>query len=125
MKLDKIYIKDAVRIRKEYISSLTNILQQEDILNNNKSDIDKIRADMENIVESDNHDVTKRLKLNEELSKIDKIVKDIQSNIKPHYDKIESLRVDADKLYTSIKERYPDITEEDIKKQIAPYINFK
>ena len=77
MKLDKLHIKDAVRIRREYIAALSNILLQEDVLNKNKSEIDKIRVDMENIVESDSNDVTKRLKLNEKLGKMDKIIKDV------------------------------------------------
>jgi len=125
MKLDKIYINEAIRIRGEYMTSLKNILKEEGALNIKKSEIDNIQDGMEKMVESDMHDVTKRLKLNEQLIKIERIIKNIQGKIKPHYDNIENLRVDADRLYTSIKEKYPNVTENDIKEQIAPYIDFK
>lgn len=125
MKLDKIYISEAVRIRQEYVGSLKNILKEEDILNEKKSEITKIQNSMEDVVESDMNDITKRLRLNEQLIKIERIIKNIQEKISPHYENIEKLRDDADKLYTSIKEKYPNISEDEIKEQIAPYINFK
>lgn len=125
MTLDKIYINEAIRIRSEYMASLKNILKEEDSLNLKKSEIDNIQNVMEEMVESDMHDVTKRLRLNEQLIKIERIVKDIQDKIRPHYNNIEKLRIDADRLYTSIKEKYPNVTENEIKEQIAPYIDFK
>jgi len=125
MKLDQTYINEAIRIRQKYVVSIKNILKEEDILKQKKSDIYNIRDGMENIVESDIHDITKRLKLNKELNKIERIIKTIQDKIRPHYENIEQVRKDADKLYSSIKEKYPNITEDDIKKQITPYIQFK
>lgn len=126
MKLDQVYINEAIRIRKEYIRSLKNIVKEEDTLLENKNKVENIKNNMENVVDdSDMNDITKRLKLNNDLIKIEKIIKDIQSKVKPHYDKIENLRMDADKLYNSIKEKYPNITENEIKKQISPYLQFK
>lgn len=125
MKLDNIYVKDAIRIRQQYLSSLKNILKEEDVLNQKKSEIEKIKDGMGIIVNGDLHDTTKTLKLNVQLIKIERIIKDIQNKIRPHYESIEKLRKDADKLYTSIKEKYPNVTEDEIKEQISPYIQFK
>jgi len=125
MKLDQIYINEAIRIRQEYMGSIKNILREENILKQKKSEIDNIQNGMEEIVESDIHDITKRLKLNEELIKIERIIRIIQEKIRPHYENIEQLRKDADNLFTSITEKYPNITKDDIEEQIAPYIQFK
>ncbi len=124
MKLDNTYIGEAVRIRRKYVNSLNNILKEEDSLKQKKSEIEKIKDSMGTLIEGDLHDVTKRLKLNEHLIKIEKIIKDIQDKIRPHHKSIENLRKDAIKLYTSIKEKYPNISEDEIKEQITPYIHF-
>ena len=125
MKLDKPYINEATRIRKEYITSLKMILTEENSIKENKSEVDTLQNNMETIIEEDMNDITKRLKLNNDLIKIEKIIKKIQDRIKPHYDNIERLRKDADKLYNSITEKYPNLSEKEIETQIAPYLQFK
>lgn len=125
MKIDKNYINEAIRIRKEYYDSINNILKQEKILLKKKEEIDKLRDNMEEIVHSDIHDLTKKLKLNNHLLSIDRIIKKIQEQIRPDYEKIEKLRTDADNLYNSIKEKYPNIKEDEIKDEISPYLEFE
>ncbi len=125
MKLDKIYINDAIRIRKEYKKSLESILNEKVPLDVKKKEIEDYQSNMENIIDEDMNDITKRLKLNNDLQKIERIIKEIQSKIKPHYDNIEKLRTDADRLYNSIMEKYPNVTEQEIKNQIAPYLQFE
>lgn len=125
MKIDKIYINEAIRIRKEYYDSINNILKQEKILLKKKEEIDDLRDNMEEIVHSDIHDLTKKLKLNNHLLSIDRIIKKIQEQIRPDYEKIEKLRTDADNLYNSIKEKYPNIKEDEIKEEISPYLEFE
>lgn len=126
MKLDKIYINEAVRIRTEYFKSLEKIIKEEKPLLEKKEKIDEIKDKMEKTVyDNDMNDITKRLKLNNDLMNIEKFIKEIQNKIRPHYEHIEKLRTDADKLYTAIKEKYPNIKENEIKKQIAPYLKFE
>jgi chromosome segregation ATPase len=125
MKLDKIYINEAIRIRQEYMTSLKNILGEEDNIAEKKKQVDNYQNNMEKIIQEDMHDITKRLKLNNDLQKIERLINGIQDNIRPHYDNIEKLRGDADKLYNSITEKYPNVDTEEIQKQIAPYLQFK
>ena len=125
MKLDKIYINEAMRIRKKYINSLKNILKEESAIQEKKEEVDKLQDNMESIVDKDMNDITKRLKLNDDLIKMERLINQVQNRIRPHYDNIESLRTDADKLYNSISEKYPNITEAEIQKEIAPYLKFE
>lgn len=122
MKINKIYIDEAIRIKTEYIKSLKNILKEENSIKLNKNEVDKIKNNMNIIVKEDMNDITKRLRLNNDLLKIEKIINQIQNKIKPHYEKIENLRSDADKLYTSITEKYPNISEKEIQEQISKFI---
>lgn len=120
--IDKLYIKESMRIRDEYISSLKKILDEEDIINEKKKEIESLKGNIEELIKIDMNDVTKRLKLNNTLNGIDKLMKDIQTRIQPHYDHIENLRTDADKLYNSIREKYPNIDEEEMKNELYPYL---
>lgn len=122
--IDKFYIDEAIRIRKEYLSALKIILNEEQAINDKKSEIIGIHQTNEDIINSDLNDVTKRLKLNLQLNEIEKRINDIQDKIRPYYEKIESLRLQADRLYSAIIEKYPNITTEDIQTQISPHIQF-
>jgi len=124
MNLDKIYIDEAIRIRKSYIKSINNILNEEKLLLKKKEEIDKIYKNITNIIDSELHDVTKRLKLNEQLINTEKIINNIQKRIRPHYNNIDQLKKDANNLYTSIIEKYPNISKDEIEKEISPYLQF-
>lgn len=120
--IDKLYIDEAVRIRREYLSALDIIVKEEQSILEKKSEIINIHNGSEEIINSDINDVTKRLRLNLQLNEIEKRLEQIQNKIRPFYEKIETLRIEADRLYTSIVEKYPTITKEEIEEQVAPFI---
>lgn len=120
--IDKIYIDDAIRIRKEYLNALNIILEEEKSINEKKSEIINIHNHSNEIINSELSDVTKRLKLNLQLNEIEKRINEIQDKIRPYYEKIENLRLQADRLYSSIIEKYPNISTEEIQQQIYPHI---
>ena len=73
---------------------------------------------MEVTVKSDLNEIRKTLDLNNKLIVLEKEIKIIQDIVRPFYDKIEALKSDKDRLYLAIKEKYPNITQEEIEKDI-------
>jgi len=112
------YIIEGLRIRKCYIQNLKEIIKQEPIIFERKKAFEKLKDDMEATVKSDINDIRKTLELNNKLVYIEKEIRSIQDIIKPYYDVIENLKTDRDKLYLAIKEKYPNITQEEIEKNI-------
>ena len=70
------------------------------------------------IVNSNINDIRKTLELNNKLIVLEKEIKKIQDIVKPFYDVIENLNKDRDVLYLAIKEKYPNITTEQIEREI-------
>jgi hypothetical protein len=117
------YIQEGIRIRKSYIKNLKEILKQEPIIQDRKIKFQELQKEMESIVNSDLNDVRKALKLNEKLIILDREMKKVQDIIKPFHDNIEKLRDDKDKLYLAIKEKYPNITQQEIEKDIMSKVD--
>lgn len=116
MKLDKIYIEEAKRIRREYLNNLKYIILQEDVLNNSKKKLEKITSDIDNNETTDifNKDV---------LFQLSAIIETAVAKITPFNEKFKILDADQLKLYNAIKEKYPNITDIEIENEIVPYID--
>jgi RecG-like helicase len=112
------YINEGARLRKSYLENLKEILNQEPFINSRKNTFEKLKGEMESLVFSDVNDIRKTMELNNKLIILEKEIKNIQDIIKPFYDKIESIKTEGDRLYSSIKEKYPNITDEQIRKEI-------
>lgn len=112
------YIMEGIRLRKNYIENLKQILVQEPIIYEKKSAFDSLKNEMEGIVKSDMNEIMKTIELNNKLIVLEKELKKIQDIIRPFYDKIEALKMERDRLYLSIKEKYPNVTNEEIESEI-------
>lgn len=112
------YIKDGIRIRKEYLKNLKKILELEPFIMEKKKVFESMRSEMEYIVKFELKDIKKTLELNEKLLSLDKEMKDIQDVVRPFHDNIEKLKSDRDRLYVAIKEKYPGITVKQIEYEI-------
>lgn len=112
------YINEGIRIRKEYILNLKEILKKEPEIIAKRQKFMDLQSEMKKIAESDLNDVRKTLQLNENLMILEKEMKNIQNIIKPYSDVIEKLKDDRDRLYLAIKEKYPKITQQEIEQEI-------
>lgn len=113
------YIQEGIRLRKAYLENLREIIKQEPVIYSRKKNFEELKVEMENIVfSSEMNDIKKTLELNNKLIVLEKEMKTIQDIIKPYYDNIEKLKTERDRLYLSIKEKYPNITGEQIEKDI-------
>ena len=116
MKLDEIYIKESIRIRKEYLTNLTNIITKEDEIRECIMMMENIKQEMEDVDEPTEEFFMLRL------TKINDTIDEIRKYITPYYDKITELDKTQRVLYHSIKEKYPDISDDEIQNQIVPHI---
>jgi len=123
MTIPKQYITEAERIRKIYLSNMKEIVRLEKFVDVEKNKIVEFQKELESIIKDpDLSDVRKTLTLNNRLLDIERSIKKIQDSIKPYYENIESLRGDADRLYIAIKEKYPNISKDDIQTEIMKYV---
>ncbi len=69
------YIKEGIRIRKNYIYNLKEILKQEPIIFQRKSVFEKLQNEMESVVKSDLNEMRKTLELGNKLLVLEKEIK--------------------------------------------------
>lgn len=111
-KISDVYIEEGLRIRKEYLNTLKDILKHEDNINNYKYKIDNI---LDTIKQDDNLTVdTIKLKLMD----IEKHIIQVENILNPLYEKLNNLENLSLKLHETILTIYPDIDIEDAKQQI-------
>ena len=116
IRIEKRFIDESLRIRKEYLNSLTELKDKE-------TNISKIKND---ILESYNlahvNDIDKEL-METKIKKLSSDIKKLQNNIEPIVIDIDNLKNDADRLFEKIKEKYPNVTKEDLIDSLSPHIN--
>lgn len=112
------YINEAKRIRRIYLQNIREIVKQEPKVIERRNVAHKIQEEMEITVHSDVNDLRKSLELNSRLLVLEKEINAIQDIIRPFYDNIEKLKNDTDRLYLSIKEKYPDLDMNTIQEEI-------
>ena len=116
MILDKLYIDEAIRIRKTYLNNLAAIVKKEDEIQKYFLMIEDVREEVEqNEAPNQDYFVKKLTEINDNIEKI-------KSVIMPHYDTIKKLDESQKILYDNIKDKYPEITNDDIQSQIIPHI---
>jgi len=114
IKINKRYINEALRIREEYLKSLTELKKKEKCLVKIKNDIN----DAYNMVS----DTVNNKIMENKINILTKEIKNLNEYIQPITNKIDKLKDEANDLYMNIKESSPNITKEDIKKIFLPHI---
>lgn len=116
MILDKLYINESKRIRKVYLTNLANIVKKEDEIQLYFDMIENIKKEVK---ETDNQNekyfIGKLMEINDNIEKI-------KSFILPYYENIKGLDEAQRTLYNNIKDKYPSMTDDEIKDQIMPHI---
>lgn len=120
IKIHKRYIDESNRIREKYLSNIEDISKKEEEINRYKSRIEEImEKNTKYISENEKKDVEQiKEDIKEELLEIDLNINKIVSKLQPHFDIIEKLTKDSSNLFVSIKEKYPELSEEEIQEQI-------
>lgn len=116
-KIHERFLNEAVRIRKEYLKTLRELLEKENIVDFKKKELLNIVNDVDFYMKQDENDVDRTM-LNNKLLDIEKSINSITNEIFPLQDIVDKLKEDSRKLFYTIKEKYPDMSEKDIQKEI-------
>lgn len=114
--IELIYLNESKRIRKEYLENLSFIITKEDEIEGYINRIQQIQLIID---DSNQQNIDKFIN---EVKELDNNINKINDFITIYHDKIKKLDVDQRLLYNSIKEKYPNIDDEDIKNQILSTI---
>ena len=123
--IDKKYLEDGFRIRRESETALISINDEEQKLR-------KINDNMKNIV-VELEDISKKIDTYKnpedvrdvffkKLNDIEAQSSKLNKTLDPLNDKMESLRKEEEQLWNTVRERYPDVSEDTIIKEFQEYI---
>jgi len=117
LKLEKRFIDESIRIREEYLKNLV-------ILKEKENHILKIKTDLNETYDTIQKPVNE---IDKEMmdSKIDNMTKDIkkmQDYINPIIENIKKLGKEADLLFEEIRNKHPNITKNELIKELQPHI---
>lgn len=125
--IQELYLKKAFTIRKEYLSIIGNIEQYETFAKKLLESIGEKSKDLLSLQKKidekkiNNVEVAKDelmkiiINLEEEANGIESIVNNMNK-------RIENLKQDETSLYRELKEKYPDVLDSTLKKEIHEYI---
>jgi len=118
--IDKIYIKRAVNIRKEYLDLNKNLKKYEVLVIDLKGKIENTINEIQNIIDNIDKSSPENIqkKSMEYLKSLEEETQRVQKFIDPVNNKIEKLQKEEQILYQQIKTNYPGIEDKDILSQI-------
>lgn len=125
MKIDDIYLKEALRIRNSQ-----EVLQKYGAVTEEKLNI--LMAEIENIYKENFKDIEKidtsnmeaiQNELNNMFNKMETKAYKMDQSLQPYKELYEKNQKDADTLQQNLVIKYPGLSEDDIRKQIQDYIN--
>jgi len=127
--IDKQIIDSAKIIRKEYLETTKNVQDYESDL---KRLVKFLKEKMENLEKLKNIQLKKGKEQEQvdnifadvlkELNSIEEEEKRLSNKIKKMNESLDKLKRDELALYTTIKERYPKLSDDQIKKEIHKYL---
>lgn len=121
--IDEIYLKQAFEIRKDFenIILLTNTKQKE--ISKLKESIHKLKTELiENKKAIKEGEIQVMDNIYKILDSLDFETKKLSKIINPIEEKQKELKKSEDVLYSSLKEKYPHYSDEDLKNRIIEYI---
>ena len=127
--IDSQLIESAKYIRKEYLSSYRELLKYEDDIKN----LSKFLFNKVDELKTYNDDIVRNIKTKDDIAKVSSyLISEIQTiedeekkltkKVSDINGKLEKLRSDEQMLYQSIKNRYPDLSDEDMSKEIHSHL---
>jgi hypothetical protein len=117
IKISEHYINEAIRIRKEYLDSVVYVNNYKEEIIYHKNNLENLRRDL-----VDKRNITESYFMSK-MGEINNCISLIQSKINPYLDTIKKLDEEQRRLYINIKEKYINISDEDIVSNILPEIS--
>lgn len=115
IRIEKRFINESIRIRKEYLNSLTELKEKETNISKIKNDI----IDAYSLAHV--NDIGKEL-METKIENLSNDIKTLQNDVEPIILDINNLKTDADRLFEKIQEKYPTITKKDLIESFSPHL---
>ncbi|MCK9415923.1 hypothetical protein M0Q97_04615 [Candidatus Dojkabacteria bacterium] len=120
VKIHQRYIENAIRIRKEFLSVMIDILDKETEITIHKNRISDLMSINEKYINDNSKSPIEKIKKNiqNDLNDIESNIIKINNKLLPVLEKLEKLKKDSKELYSAIKDKYPNLSEQEIQNQI-------
>ena len=120
--INKNLLNSAVRIRKKYLKVSSNMnmynKRAKEIINILENSITKLN-DIQNDINDNKGDSKEAVnKIMEVINSIDEEGKRLEEMVNPMNEEIEKLQQEEQELYRLIKEKYPDLSDDEIIKEV-------
>lgn len=119
MTISNFYIEKAAEIRIKYTNYINKINSILPDIEEYKKELEKEYKKLNNEILNKDHNLIKKEDLNNKLNIIEENIVNIQNKLKPYFDKIESLKNESSVLNNNIKEKYPNLSDDDIRNIIV------
>lgn len=122
------YLKQALRIRKDYLNISIDLSDVATNLENNKNSIEQTLEGLIDIREKSDTYVSDSDYADDIMGKLEEFEiqqKNIENIYKPLNDKMESLREEENELFNKIVKEYPHIDQKDLIIEILKYVEDK
>jgi len=114
--IHKHFLKEANRIRNTYLNTIEKFKQKEEYITKNKKIIENLINEINNNVKNSDVDIQDDVKT--ELIEIETTIYKIQKEVIVLDKTLKKLQNDSKTLYTKIKKHYPNLSDEEIQKEI-------
>ena len=120
VKIHQRYIENAIRIRKEFLLVMSDILDKETEISNHKKRISELMTINEKYIVNNSKKSIENIKkdIQNDLNDIESNIIKINSKLLPILEKLEKLKKESKELYLAIKDKYPNLSEQEIQNQI-------
>jgi len=119
-KIHKRFLDEASRIRIDYLNELKKFESKEEDLKQYQNKLTDLLNNIEKYINENNNtteeEITEDLKV--ELSEIEVNMNIIQKEVSILEKKVKKLRKESSTLYKAIKEKHPELSEQDIQHEI-------
>lgn len=113
--INPVYIQEALRIRREYLTVLREIISKEDRVTDCRSAIEARKTKAESGPKDEKA-------ASEYLVDVEREVSLLVSEFLPLNERLSALDRDQKVLYGTIQEKYPELTDDQIRDQIVPHL---
>ena len=113
-KLEQRFIDKAVQIRKDFLKSVKVAMERQEVVQVYLNELNQLKDSLDEVKDTD--DFINKIKAVEDKIRI------VENEMSYHLKKREFLEKEQSKLCELVLERYPGITEDEIRQQIYPHI---
>lgn len=120
VKIHQRYIENAIRIRKEFLSVMIDILDKETEITTHKNRISDLMSTNKKYINDNSKSPIEKIKkdIQNDLNDIESNIIKINNKLLPVLEKLEKLKKESKELYLAIKDKYPNLSEQEIQEQI-------